>query len=296
MSTRSWFYASGDKEQGPCSEKQLRELIAQGVVTADTWVWSDGMADWQRAADIPGLLSSVARRPPIPVATPTGSGPHTGALWVDFGVWSLFWRTLLLVFGSLLIVPAPWLATNFYRWFIAHSRLPNRSSLVFTGKPGDIWYIYVLMALCTCLNLVHSLTLILVPVEALLSWFAVRWIIANISSEQRQLSLTFEGSAWSYVGWQILAYLSVLTIVGWAWVFTAWMRWICRNIADTEQDVVFNGSGLEVLGRAVVSVLLLILIIPIPWALHWNMSWFVSQIAVVDKAASSAVPLQTGHR
>ena len=49
MSNRSWFYASSGQQQGPFVEDQLRDLIARGAVRADTLVWSEGMAGWQKA-------------------------------------------------------------------------------------------------------------------------------------------------------------------------------------------------------------------------------------------------------
>ncbi|MBS0530945.1 MAG: DUF4339 domain-containing protein, partial [Proteobacteria bacterium] len=55
MSNRSWFFASGETQQGPYSEGQLRDFIARGTVRADTYVWTEGMAAWQRAGEIPGL-------------------------------------------------------------------------------------------------------------------------------------------------------------------------------------------------------------------------------------------------
>ena len=51
MSNRSWFYASNGQQQGPFPEAQLRDLITRGTVRADTLVWSEGMAGWQKAAD-----------------------------------------------------------------------------------------------------------------------------------------------------------------------------------------------------------------------------------------------------
>lgn len=57
MSDRSWFYASNGQQQGPYPEAQLRDLIARGTVRADTLVWSEGMAGWQKAGEIPGLMS-----------------------------------------------------------------------------------------------------------------------------------------------------------------------------------------------------------------------------------------------
>jgi len=62
MSNRSWFYASEGQQKGPFPEAQLQDLIARGTVRADTLVWTEGMAGWQKAAEIPGLV-------------PGGSGP-----------------------------------------------------------------------------------------------------------------------------------------------------------------------------------------------------------------------------
>ena len=51
-----------------------------------------------------------------------------------------------------------------------------------------------------------------------------RWIASNLSSNGQQLPIAFNGSALGYVGWQVLLYVSFITIIGWAWVITAWMR------------------------------------------------------------------------
>ena len=54
MSNRSWFFASEGKQQGPYPEAQLREFIANGTVTAETLVWTEGMAGWQKAGGYSG--------------------------------------------------------------------------------------------------------------------------------------------------------------------------------------------------------------------------------------------------
>jgi hypothetical protein len=291
MSDRSWFVASGGKQEGPYAETQFLDLIGQGRVTPDTLVWSEGMSDWQRASDIPGLFSGGARPPAFP-----GSGQPTtrasyapgGPLSAELGVWALFWRVVVLGIGDLLIIPAPWAATWFYRWFIPHIQVPQRPDLGFTGKAMDIWYAFMGIGVCAYVPAatgIQSLQLILIPVEGFLSWMIVRWIVANISSQGHQLPLTFAGSVWGYIGWYLLFAVSFITIIGWAWVMTASMRWICRNIAGTRRDVVFEGSGLQVLWRTVVLSLCSFLIIPIPWLLRWYNKWFVSQFALVERAA-----------
>ena len=43
----NWYYAVGQQQQGPVTEDQMRALAKDGVVTADTMVWREGLADWQ---------------------------------------------------------------------------------------------------------------------------------------------------------------------------------------------------------------------------------------------------------
>ena len=291
MSDRSWFFASQGQQQGPYPETQLRELIASGAVTAETLVWSEGMSGWQKAGDIPGLLSGAAGGPP-PLRSSGGpllSGGVAGgqSLSVDLSIWALLGRALVFLIGFLLVIPAPWVATSFYRWFVERLRVPQRPSLGFTGKPTDIWYVFVILALCSYAGFsnVRYLPLILIPLQAFLSWMTVRWIVANISSQERPLGLSFEGSPWGYVGWYLLLYISAITIIGWAWVTTAWIRWMCRNIAGTRRNLVFDASGWQVLWRTVVFALAAVFIIPIPWIMGWYARWYVSQFALVERTA-----------
>ncbi len=289
MAGRSWFYASVGQQLGPYAEIQLREFIARGTVTADTLVWTEGMANWQRAGEIPGLLSGAAGPPAIPRSGgPASAGGHdAGPLSVDFSIWALLGRALLFVIGFLLVIPAPWVATSFYRWFIEHLRVPQRPNLGFTGQPGDIWYVFVIQGLCSYAGLSNDWypPLIVIPLQAFLSWMTVRWIVANISSDGRELRFTFAGSPWAFIGWYLLLYVSAVTIIGWAWVITAWMRWTCRNIAGTRREIVFNASGWQMLWRTLIYALLMALIIPIPWAMGWYARWYVSQFELVEHAA-----------
>ena len=58
----------------PVSDERLRELIASGVVRGDTLVWSAGMTNWIKAADVPGLMP--ARRVPSVAPLAPGSTGH----------------------------------------------------------------------------------------------------------------------------------------------------------------------------------------------------------------------------
>jgi hypothetical protein len=245
------------------------------------------MAAWQFAGDVPGLLSGGAAVPMPGSGVPMARGIGSGLFSLEARTWALLGRTLLVTLGNLLVIPAPWLVTGFYRWFVPHLRVPQRPNLGFTGQPGDIWYVFVLLALCSYAGLsgVSYLQYILIPVQVYISWMTVRWFVANISSNGQRLPLTFTGEPLIYVGWYLLVIVSIVTIIGWAWVITAVMRWVCRNIAGTRREVTFIASGWQVLWRTIVFALGVVLIVPIPWALSWYARWIVSQFELVERTA-----------
>jgi hypothetical protein len=294
MAERSWYVAVAGKQEGPYSETQFRGMIAAGQVTAQTLVWSEGMSAWQRTGDIPGLMAAGQAPPPmqLPGASSSPEVNAGSAVTADFGVWALLGRSLLAALGVAFVIPAPWAMTSFYRWFIAHLRVPQISALGFTGQPGDIWWVFVATALCGYAGAaqnhghgVHYLPILLIPIEAALAWLVLRWVVANISYDGHALSLRFNGTVWHYIGWMLLLYVSFITIIGWAWVTTAWTRWICRNIEGAPGTVLFAAKGWQVLWRTLAFVLGCVFIIPIPWVLHWFVRWYVSQFSLAAKAA-----------
>ena len=292
MSNRTWFFASNGQQQGPYPEDQFRDLIARGTVRADTLVWSDGMAGWEKAGNVPGLMSGGSSAPPSvprPGGPPRSAGGHSGATGsasIELPLWAFLGRSLLFVIGLVLVIPAPWAGTSFYRWLIARIQVPGRPNLAFTGQVGDLWYVFVAMGLLTYAGAIHdSLQLVAIPIQGFLSWMLIRWIASNLSSNGQQLPIAFEGSAVTFIGWQLLMYLSFLTIIGWAWVATAITRWICRNVSGTHREIVFNASGLDVLWRTLLMAIGCVFLIPIPWVMRWYAQWYVSQFALVERTA-----------
>jgi len=288
MSNRSWYFAAQGQQQGPVSEEELRDLIANGVVTSETLLWSDGMAGWEKAERIPGLMTDV---PSISPARPTafdasGAAP-AGALSAKLETWPYLGWTLLYVVGQLVIVLAPWTAVYLYRYVVDRVRVPGRPNLSFTGQPLDIWYVFIGMGILTYVGTSDRpfVELIALVGQALLGWMVLGWVLSKLASNGEPLPIRFEGSPVVYFGWYLLTIVSAITIIGWAWVLTAWMRWICRNIQGTRREVVFNASGLEVLWRTVLFVLGCSLIIPIPWVLRWFSTWYVSQFALMPRTA-----------
>src|ERR1700761_3261450 len=107
MSNRYWFYADRGQQQGPFPEAQFRDFISRGIIRADTMVWTEGMAGWQKAGEIPGLFSQAAMPPAMPGSMPATAGASGGPLSIDLPLWPFFGRALLVAIGSFLVIPSP---------------------------------------------------------------------------------------------------------------------------------------------------------------------------------------------
>ena len=292
MSNRSWFYASNGQQQGPYPEAQLRDLITRGMVRRGH-VGLDrgdvGLAAGRRHSRpgprrISSALHSAARRP-----TADGAGSYSGGpLSIDFEILEFTWRSLVLVVGLIFIIPAPWVLIWYIKWIVPCVRVPGRPNLSFEGEAMTIvpWF-FGFVVLMIGVGLIGSqlLSNLMILVQMALYWLFLKWFIANLASNGQPLALSFSGSVWAYVGWAILAVISVITIIGWAWVYVAWMRWICRNIQGTRREVLFIGSGLEFLWRAIVAAIACVFIIPIPWVYRWMSQWLASQTVLAERGA-----------
>ena len=296
----SWFYASEGKQQGPYPEGQFRDLIAQGVVRPDTLVWSEGMAGWQKAAEIPGLVGGGGAPPMVPAGGPPmmGGGSYTGAgytgaggggsLSVDFGILEFTWRSIVMLIGMCFIIPVPWVFVWYTKWIVSCVKVPGRPNLSFTGNAMTLvpWYFgFVVLAIAIALFGSASLNNVIFIVQVVLYWLLIKWMVANLASNEQPLGLSFTGSVWAYIGWNLLFAISIITIVGWAWVAAAQIRWMCRNIQGTRRDIIFRGSGLGILWRGIVAAILSGFIIPIPWVYRWMMNWFASQTELAPRGS-----------
>jgi heme/copper-type cytochrome/quinol oxidase subunit 2 len=293
MSNRYWFYASHGQQQGPYPEDQFHDFIKAGTVRADALVWTEGMAGWQRAGEIPGLMSAASGPLSVSSAMPASETEMGGGSpSIDFGIWEFTWRSLGFVVGAIFVISLPWVLVIYCRWIVSCTRVPGRPNLTFTGNAITVmwWYfgaIVLLIALSqTDTRLLDTASLL---IQLGFYWLAIKWLVANLASNGRPLGLSFSGSFWAYLGWNLLAVLSFITIIGWAWVYTAQFRWICRHIDGTRREVFFKATGLQYLWRVVVVALACSLIIPIPWALRWIMRWHASQIVLVERIPHAAM-------
>ena len=272
--TRTWYVLIAGQQSGPYPEEQLRDWVMRGQVAGDALICSEGMTEWVKAGEFFGRAAAPGGRfSPQPLEFVAGVG-------------ALFGRTLLLIFGILLVIPAPWAITYFYQWFIVHLRLPRVSRLEFTGVPGDKWLLCIILALSGYIGVLKNPAFQLVPLflQPYLSLLLIRWVVGKLTADGRSLPLRFTGGYWRFVGWYLLIALSMFTIIGWAWVIAANMRWVCRQVEGTNTQVTFTGTGLEILWRTLVFVVSAIVILPIPWTFHWYTRWFMRQFSLESRS------------
>jgi hypothetical protein len=293
MAERSWFFASNGQQQGPYGEAQFRDFIAQGGITPDTLVWSEGMSGWQKAGDVPGLMPSGARPPampqsgPPPVTAAVGGYGGSAALTIDFGIWEWVWRSIVYVLGVSTVILSPWTLVWYLKWFVSCVRVPGRPNLSFTGSAMTLvaWIAgLVVLSILVAITGIQALHAVSTVALVVCSWLFIKWQVANIASNGQPLGLSFSGSIWAFIGWNLLLAISVVTVIGWAWVYAAQIRWFCRNIQGTRRAIVFKGTGLQILWRTIVVSLVCSFIIPIPWMYRWMMRWMASQTALVARA------------
>jgi GYF domain 2 len=286
MSANFWYLDRNRTQLGPVGEDEFVRLIRQGAVTRETLMWTAGMGEWRMAGEAPNVAALFGPTAPAamgagaPAAGPAG-GPATGPLHPAMPVWGLFWRSVVTIIGIVLVIPAPWVGPWFYKWLCERVSLPDGRPLTFSGKPGDIWYVFAAWGALMWIGQLQEgrYELLTIVVSWILGVLLLKWVCTHASTADERLRLSFEGGYLPYIGWNILLALSAITIIGWAWVMKYMLRWICQNVRGTA-EFAFTGTGLEILWRTVVVVLLCILIIPIPWMMRWYTQWILSQVAV----------------
>jgi hypothetical protein len=66
MESDRWYYLEAGRAVGPVSRGDLELRAESGLLGGDDLVWLEGMAGWERAANIDGLQT----RPLLPIAPP----------------------------------------------------------------------------------------------------------------------------------------------------------------------------------------------------------------------------------
>lgn len=56
-----WFYGANGQRQGPVSEAEFEQLVANGTIKDDTVVWRDGMREWQPYSAVAPVAAGAGR-------------------------------------------------------------------------------------------------------------------------------------------------------------------------------------------------------------------------------------------
>jgi TM2 domain-containing membrane protein YozV len=67
-----WYYEQNGNRIGPVDEATMRTLISNRIISIDTLVWTNGMANWSPLQQTQ-LAAGLPVPPPTPYATPAAS-------------------------------------------------------------------------------------------------------------------------------------------------------------------------------------------------------------------------------
>ena len=72
MPQLQYFVNLNGQNVGPCNSSQLQQMVQNGTLTKSTYVWKNGMANWELAGNVPELANFFGTvPPPMPPTPPT---------------------------------------------------------------------------------------------------------------------------------------------------------------------------------------------------------------------------------
>ncbi len=224
-------------------------------------------------APIGGPAPQTFSAPSVPVGGPVNVGfAGTGLQALGYGLWA----GILMI----LIIPYGWGVSILSGWYVRSLTFSDGRTATFNGRGSQIWFYIFLFILSSLLNVIPVIGGIIGwLVSTRLQLGLVRWFFSNVRLSTGH-TLRFDGSYWPFAGWYILWTVSFITIIGWAWVASAGMRWVCRNVNMGQEHLEFVGSGIDFLWRGIVVLIGSILIITIPWLFVWYLRWITSNIMI----------------
>lgn len=225
--------------------------------------------------------------------------PIQGSDGLDFSgkALPLFGWSLWLDIAQYLMVPAPWVGKSYYRWLVDHIEFKNGISKTFVGEVPEIWWAFVLTGIIDLkgtipfkyldaagLSFMHSWisNVLLIPITIYLHYSIICWVVNSIELDSDK-RLRFLGTFLEYLWRIVLLVLSILSVIGWAWVAASFARWFFKNTGHDSYDFEFFGSGEQILWRTLATILGCVLIIPIPWVTLWLFKWFLSNVRVSSR-------------
>ena len=294
MADRAWFFAFQGQQHGPYPEPQFRQFIADGHRHRGDAGLDRGHGELAKGRGYSRPF--VRRRRPCrpcrdPAAAAVSGSGHGGRAFDRFG--SLGFRLAQpdrVARACCSSSRRPGSIVMYCKWIVSCVHVPGRPQPEIHGPARDADVVFRGSDLhhrrgsrrCT-------------PRQRRLGHRSAGSLLAAHQMVRRQhqferttarlavLGLIL-GHIWAGICWPSFP---SITIIGWAWVYTAQIRWMCRHVEGTRREVVFNATGLEFLWRSVVTFIACAFIIPIPWVMSWFIGWQVSQVELVERSADA---------
>lgn len=212
------------------------------------------------------------------------------------GALETFGQTFLYVVLTVLCIPAAWGAANLTGWWAGRTERSDGGRIAFDGRPAEVWGLFLAIVVLDFLpqivrsmtrgdhrgtGMVLVVTLVLLPLIVAVKLPALRWIVTHLHLEpggRARFTATYGG----YLGWMFILFASYFTIIGWAWVLTAMVRWLCGHIRGQGWTMEFSGTGWSLLWHSGLWLLGCLPIVTIPWVLRAAYAWFTDHASLVE--------------
>ncbi len=250
----NWHYAINGQQLGPIDAAALSQKVADGIITLDTLVWREGMADWRPWRELAAAFGDAPPPPAPPAAFTTMAGPADGPLELKFsGTWEGYFRVwivnVLLTIVTLGIYAA-WAKVRKKRYFYSHTSVAGHA-FEYLADPKKILVGNIIVAV---LFVVYSGTGAISPfvqvpvmllVAALVPWFIARSFLFNArNSAWRGLRFGFHGGYWGAARVHILLPMLVPFTLGFIlpYVMKEKRRWMTENHRYGTAPFSFGGT------------------------------------------------------
>lgn len=147
---RPYYYISDGQQMGPFS---LEELAGRGI-TAETYVWTNGMPDWKQAKEVTEVaqyLHLTATTPPLPpLATPPSQPSYGEELRALCPPTYVVWAVLVTIFccwilGIPAIINATGVQSAFLRGDYELAKRRSKNALMFTIIGAVAGFLFLLL-------------------------------------------------------------------------------------------------------------------------------------------------------
>jgi hypothetical protein len=197
---------------------------------------------------------------------------------------ALGWIAASVLGGLLCGAPLAWVNAALAGWFCRNTEFSDGSTAEFRGTGGEVvvWHVILFLAVSGQAALggpvaLYGLTFVLGVGVALM---LLKWMVYNLRLTPGP-QLTFTGSFAGLLGWSAALLLSLLTVVGWAWVAVTALQWAARNVKGEGIALEIRVTPVEFLRRGLATALGSLLIVTIPFLALWFTRWLIANVVLI---------------